>query len=243
MSSLIFNEKRVMYMKEALKFSFPKTVPIMAGYLFLGASFGILAISQGLTPLITSLMSLFIYAGSMQFAAVNVLQASFNPIGAFILTLMVNARHAFYGITMLKPYSQMDWKKIYAIFGLTDETFSLTASLEIPDSIDKNWVYFLITGLNQFYWVAGTLIGIFLSNLITFSTEGIEFVLTALFVTIFVEQWLSTDDHTSALVGLASATLSLVLFGTENFLIPAMIGIIGFFLMQYLKVGVKSYDT
>ena len=134
-------------------------------------------------------------------------------------------------------------EKIYAIFGLTDETFSLTASLEIPDSIDKNWVYFLITGLNQFYWVAGTLIGIFLSNLITFSTEGIEFVLTALFVTIFVEQWLSTDDHTSALVGLASATLSLVLFGSENFLIPAMIGIIGFFLMQYLKVGVKSYDT
>lgn len=230
-------------MKEAFKFAFPKTVPIAAGYLFLGASFGILAISQGLTPLITSLMSLFIYAGSMQFAAINVLQASFNPIGALILTLMVNARHAFYGITMLKPYSQMDWKKIYTIFGLTDETFSLTASLDIPDSINRNWVYFLITGLNQMYWVTGTLIGIFLSNLITFSTEGIEFVLTALFVTIFVEQWLSTDDHTSALVGLLSAILALILFGSNNFLIPAMIGIIAFFLIQYLKMGERVHDA
>lgn len=230
-------------MKEAFKFAFPKTVPIAAGYLFLGASFGILAISQGLTPLITSLMSLFIYAGSMQFAAINVLQASFNPIGALILTLMVNARHAFYGITMLKPYSQMDWKKFYTIFGLTDETFSLTASLDIPDSINRNWVYFLITGLNQMYWVTGTLIGIFLSNLITFSTEGIEFVLTALFVTIFVEQWLSTDDHTSALVGLLSAILALILFGSNNFLIPAMIGIIAFFLIQYLKMGERAHDA
>lgn len=230
-------------MKEAFKFAFPKTVPIAAGYLFLGASFGILAISQGLTPLITSLMSLFIYAGSMQFAAINVLQASFNPIGALILTLMVNARHAFYGITMLKPYSQMDWKKFYTIFGLTDETFSLTASLDIPDSINRNWVYFLITGLNQMYWVTGTLIGIFLSNLITFSTEGIEFVLTALFVTIFVEQWLSTDDHTSALVGLLSALLAIILFGSNNFLITAMIGIIAFFLIQYLKLEERAHDA
>lgn len=230
-------------MKEALKFTFPKTVPIMAGYIFLGASFGILAMSQGVSPLITALMSIFIFAGSMQFAAVNVLQASFDPIGAFLLTIMVNARHMFYGITMLKPYSQMDWKKYYTIFGLTDETFSLAASLTIPESIDKNWVYFLMTGLNQSYWVGGTLIGIFLSHLISFNTEGIEFVLTALFVTIFVEQWLSTEDHTSALVGLSAAILALLVFGSENFLIPAMIGIIGFFLIQYQKVGAKIHDV
>lgn len=230
-------------MKEALKFSFPKTMPIMAGYLFLGASFGILAVSQGISPLITALMSLLIFAGSMQFAAVNILQASFNPIGALMLTLMVNARHIFYGITMLKPYSHMDWKKYYTIFGLTDETFSLNVSLEIPELINKNWVYFFITGLNQLYWVLGTIIGILLSNLISFNTEGIEFVLTALFVTIFVEQWLSTDDHTSALTGLIAAIISLMLFGPDNFLIPAMIAIIVFFLLQYMKAGNKVYDA
>lgn len=230
-------------MKEALKYSFPKTVPIMAGYLFLGASFGILAISQGISPLITALMSLFIFAGSMQFAAVNVLQATFNPIGALMLTLMVNARHIFYGITMLKPYSRMDWKKYYTIFGLTDETFSLTVSLDVPKSIDRNWVYFFVTGLNQLYWVAGTVMGILLSHFISFNTEGIEFVLTALFVTIFVEQWLSTKDHTSALTGLVVAILSLILFGANHFLIPAMLGIIVFFLFQYRKVGDEIYDA
>src|SRR5699024_11184524 len=189
-------------MKEALKYSFPKTVPIMAGYLFLGASFGVLAVSQGLSLMVTILMSLLIYAGSMQFATINVLQANFHPIGALLLTLMVNARHIFYGITLLKPYSHMDWKKYYTIFGLTDETFSLNVSLEIPELINKNWVYFFIIGLNQLYWFLVSIIGILLSNLISFNTEGIEFVLTALFVTIFVEQWLSTDDHTSALTGL-----------------------------------------
>lgn len=230
-------------MKEALKFSFPKTVPIMAGYLFLGASFGVLAISQGLSPLITGLMSLLIFAGSMQFAAVNVLQASFNPISALMLTLMVNARHIFYGITLLKPYSQMDWKKYYTIFGLTDETFSLTVSLDVPESVDKNWVYFFVTILNQIYWVAGTIIGILLSHFISFNTEGIEFVLTALFVTIFVEQWLSTDDHTSALTGLIAAVISLIIFGSAHFLIPAMLAVIVFFLFQYRKVGDEVYDA
>lgn len=224
-------------MKEALKFAFPKTIPIMAGYLFLGASFGILAISQGLSPFIAILMSVLIFAGSMQFAAINVLTTAFNPIGAFMLTIMVNARHIFYGITMLRPYSRMDWKKYYTIFGLTDETFSLNVSLEMPYGIDKNWVYFLVTALNQSYWVAGTVIGILLGNLITFSTEGIEFVLTALFVSIFAEQWLASEDHTSALTGLFAAILTLVIFGAEDFLIPAMIAIIGFFLAKYLKEG------
>ena len=230
-------------MKEAFKFSFPKTIPIMAGYLFLGASFGILAVSQGISPLVTALMSLLIFAGSMQFAAVNVLQASFNPIGALMLTLMVNARHIFYGITMLKPYSRMDWKKYYAIFGLTDETFSLAVSLEVPESMDRNWVYVFVTALNQLYWVVGTLIGILLNHFVSFNTEGIEFVLTALFVTIFIEQWLSTDDHTSALTGLVAAVISIVIFGSEHFLIPAMLAIIVFFLFQYRKVEGQAYDA
>src|SRR5699024_9700881 len=168
---------------------------------------------------------------------------TFNPIGALMLTLMVNARHIFYGITMLKPYSRMDWKKYYVIFGLTDETFSLTVSLEVPKSIDRNWVCFFVTGLNQLYWVAGTVMGILLSHFISFNTEGIEFVLTALFVTIFVEQWLSTKDHTSALTGLVVAILSLILFGANHFLIPAMLGIIVFFLFQYRKVGDEIYDA
>lgn len=224
-------------MKEAFKFSFPKTIPIMAGYIFLGASFGILAISQGLSVFITLLMSLLIFAGSMQFAAINVLTTAFNPVGAFLLTIMVNARHIFYGITLLRPYSQMDWKKFYTIFGLTDETFSLNVSLDVPYAVDKNWVYFIITGLNHLYWLAGTAIGILLGNLLTFNTEGIEFVLTALFVTIFAEQWLASDDHSSALTGLFAAIFCLLIFGADDFLIPSMVAIIVTFLVRYVKEG------
>src|SRR5699024_1290476 len=138
------------------------TVPIMAGYLFLGASFGVLAVSQGLSLIVTILMSLLIYAGSMQFATINVLQANFDPIGALLLTLMVNARHIFDGITLLKPYSHMDCKKYYTIFGFSDEIFSLVFSLYVPKYMDKNWFYFFVTGLNQLYCVAGTMLGILL---------------------------------------------------------------------------------
>lgn len=229
-------------MKEAFKYSFPKTIPILTGYLFLGASFGILGRSQGIPAITLIMMSLFIYAGSMQFATINVFHASFDPIGAIFLTLMVNARHLFYGITMLPKYSPLKWEKWYAVFGLTDETFSLNVSLDIPENLDEGQVFFIITALNQSYWVGGTILGLLLSRIISFSTEGIEFVLTALFVTIFVEQWLSTEDHLSAISGLVLAIISLFIFGPAHFLIPSMILLIIFFLLQYILKGGRNDD-
>ena len=231
-------------MKNALKYSFPLTIPIMAGYVFLGISFGILATSKGFPLYYPVLMGVVIYGGSMQFAAVNLLLAAFNPIGAILLTIMVHARHIFYGITMLVPFNQLKngFRKIYCMFGLTDETFSLLASLEVPEEQDRNWVYFLVTFLNQCYWVIGCGLGAVIGSNLTFNTEGIEFVLTALFVTIFVEQWLNASSHRPAIIGLVGSAVCLVIFGGANFMIPAMIIILILFSLDYYKEVKQGHE-
>lgn len=231
-------------MKNALKYSFPLTIPIMAGYVFLGISFGILATSKGLPLYYPVLMGIVIYGGSMQFAAVNLLLAAFNPIGAILLTIMVHARHIFYGITMLVPFNQLKngFRKIYCMFGLTDETFSLLASLKVPEEQDRNWVYFLVTFLNQCYWVIGCGLGAVIGSNLTFNTEGIEFVLTALFVTIFVEQWLNASSHRPAIIGLVGSAVCLVIFGGANFMIPAMIIILILFSLDYYKEVKQGHE-
>lgn len=225
-------------MKEAFKFAFPHTIPIMAGYIFLGIPFGLLAVSQGFSPLFAILMSVIIYSGAIQYAAIDVFLASFNPINAIILTLMVGARHIFYGIAMLTKFSKLDSKKYYTIFGLTDETFSVLVSIDVPENLSRDWVYFFITLLNQMYWVSGTVIGVLLGSMITINLEGIDFVLTALFITIFFDQWLNSSSKVPALVGILSGLLCLVLFGANNFMIPAMVFIVGFFLYRFNKNGV-----
>ena len=225
-------------MKESFKFAFPHTIPIMAGYIFLGIPFGLLAVSQGFSPLFAILMSVIIYSGAIQYAAIDVFLASFNPMNAIILTLMVGARHIFYGIAMLTKFSKLDSKKYYTIFGLTDETFSVLVSIDIPENLSRDWVYFFITLLNQIYWVSGTVIGILLGSMITINLEGIDFVLTALFITIFVDQWLNSSSKVPALVGILSGLLCLILFGANNFMIPAMVFIVGFFLYRFNKKGV-----
>jgi len=214
----------------------------MAGYIFLGISFGLLAISLSISPLITIMMSLIIYSGATQFAALNLLIAPFDPLGSLLLSLMVSARHIFYGITMLPVYSQMSgWKKFYAILGLTDETFSLNVAAKVPEEADKNWFYFLTSFLNQSYWVFGTLIGIVLGEVITLDTTGIEFILIAMFVAIFTEQWLSTDEHRPALIGLGNSLLALFIFGADQFMIPAMLLIIASLLL--LKPRKENADV
>ena len=214
-------------MKQAFKLAFPLTLPIMAGYIFLGISFGLLATSQSISALLTVIMSIFIYSGATQFTAVNLLIASFDPIGSFLLAVMVSARHIFYGITMLPVYSQLSgWRKHYAIFALTDETFSLNVATEVPENVNKNWFYFLTSFLNQSYWVMGTFIGVLLKKIIVFNIEGIEFILVAMFAAIVTEQWLTTKDHKPALLGLGGSILMLVVFGSAQFMIPAMLLII-----------------
>lgn len=226
-------------MKDSFKYAFPLTIPIMAGYIFLGTSFGLLMTSQGFSIGYPILMSIVIYGGSMQFAALGLFSAAFNPVGAFLLTLMVHARHIFYGITMLKPFKTLKKTKLYTMFALTDETFSLLVSLDPPSTLDKSWVYFHISWLNQVYWITGTTIGALLGSNLSFNTEGIEFVLTALFIVIFIDQWLNSTNHQPALIGTIGSLAALIIFGAHQFMIPAMIIIIAIFSVIYIRKGLE----
>ena len=163
------------------------------------------------------------FAGSMQYVAIDLLTSAFNPLKAFLMTIMVNARHLFYGLSMLKKYENTGKKKPYLVFGLTDETFSIVCSTEPPEGIDRGWFMFFVTLLNQVYWVTASVIGAFLGSKVFFNTKGIDFVMTALFVVIFVDQWKSQKDHISALTGVIASLVCLLLFGPDRFIIPAMI--------------------
>ena len=214
---------------KALKAAFPYTVPILAGFLFLGISYGFLMSSKGFSVIYPIFMSLLIFAGSMEFVTVNLLLSAFNPVAAFIMAIMVNARHIFYGVSMLEKFSGLGLKKLYLIFGMCDESFSINCSAGIPRGVDKGWFMFFVTALNHFYWVSGATIGAVLGSFITFDTSGIEFVLTALFVVIFIVQWIGTKKHTPALSGVILSLAALIVFGPDNFMIPAMIFIVVFF--------------
>lgn len=208
---------------KALRAAFPYTLPICVAFLFLGMSYGFLMRSQGFSFLYPMLMSLFIFAGSMEFVTVNLLLLpTFQPLHAFLLAVMVNARHLFYGLTVLEKFRGTGWKKPYLIFGLCDETFSIHCAVEPPEGVDRGWFMFFTTVLNQLYWVAGATLGALLGYVIRFNSEGIEFVMTALFVVLFLEQWDKAKDHRPALVGLGCSLACLLVLGSEHFLLPAM---------------------
>lgn len=211
---------------QAFKAAFPYTIPIFAGFWFLGLTYGIYMNVSGFSFWYPMIMSMTIFAGSMEFVTVNMLLGAFNPIQAFAATLMINARHLFYGISMLDKYKGVGIKKIYLIYGLCDESFSINYTADIPEDVDKGWFMFFVTALNQFYWVSGSTLGGLFGSLIHFNTEGLEFVMTAMFVVIFMEQWLKDKKHTSAILGLALSAICLIAFGADNFMIPAMLAIL-----------------
>ncbi len=212
---------------KALKAAFPHTIPIMTGFLFLGMTYGIYMNVSGFSFWYPMLMSMTIFAGSMEFVTVNLLLGAFHPLEALTMTLMINARHLFYGISMLDKYKDTGLKKVYLIFCMCDESFSVNYTADIQEDVDKGWFMFWVTVLNQFYWVLGSTLGGIFGSFIQFNTEGIEFVMTALFVVIFLEQWMKEKNHTSAIVGLVISVLCLVLFGRDDFIIPTMLGILG----------------
>ena len=210
--------------KKTLKTAFFKSLPIMAGYIVLGTGFGFLLTSKGYARWWALLMSLTIYAGSMQYVAIDLLTAGASLISTALMTLMVNARHLFYGVSMLSRYRDTGKAKPYLIFALTDETYSLVCSDElIPSGVDKKRYFLFVSLLNQFYWVLGSVIGGLLGSFLTFNTNGIDFAMTALFVVIFTEQWEKNKNHIPALIGVISSVLCLILFGAQRFLIPAML--------------------
>ena len=223
---------------KAFKAALPHTLPICVAFLFLGMSYGFFMKSEGFSFIYPMLMSLLIFAGSMEFITVALLLGTFNPLYALLMALMVNARHLFYGISMLDKYKNTGLKKFYLIFGMCDESFTINCTTKIPADVDKGYFMFFVTLLNHIYWVAGATLGTLLGYVVSFDTTGIEFVMTALFVVIFLNQWDSVKNHTPALTGLICTFICLVLFGSDHFIVPAMLGIILIFSMLRRKLEV-----
>ncbi len=215
---------------QTIRDSFKSSLPVMAGYLVLGAGFGMMMKAAGYGAFWAFAMSLLVYAGSMQYAAVGLLGGGVSLVSLALTTLMVNARHLFYGISMLEPYRKAGAAKPYLIFALTDETYSLVCSgkRSIRECL-------LISLFDQIYWGAGSTAGALLGGVVPFSTEGVDFALTALFLTVFTQQWLESKTHFPALCGVGVSVVSLAVFGPDRFLIPAMAGITALLLAAGLK--------
>lgn len=207
---------------KALKAAFPYTIPIFAGFWCLGMAYGIYMNVSGFSFWYPLCMSLIIFGGSLEFVAVTMLLSPFAPVQTLVMALILQARHLFYGISMLEKYRGLGWKKFYLIFGLCDETFSINCTAEVPEGVDKGWFYFFVTLLNHLYWVSGSTIGGIAGSLLQFDTEGIGFVMTAMFTVIFLEHWLGEKHHDPALLGLGVSALCLALFGADSFLLPSM---------------------
>lgn len=210
----------------AFKAAFPYTLPILAGFWFLGLAYGIYMNASGFSFVYPMLMSLLIFGGSLEFVAVEMLLSPFAPVQVIIMTLLIQARHLFYGLSMLEKFKGLGWKKYYLIFGMCDETFSINYSADIPADVDKGWFMFFVTLLNHFYWFSGSTIGGLVGSMLKFNTDGISFVMTAMFVVIFLEQWMKEKNHFSSLIGLGISALCLILFGANSFMIPTMAAII-----------------
>lgn len=211
--------------KSTIKYAFLASIPVMAGYLVLGMGFGILLQDKGYAWWWAFLMSFFIYAGSMQYVGIDLLTGGATVIATAMMTVMVNIRHLFYGISMLKKYSKTGKEKTYLIFALTDETYSLVCDPELPEGVDEHRYYLYLSVMNHFYWVFGSVLGAVAGAALEFNSAGIDFAMTALFVVIFVEQWEKAENHLPALTGVVLSVICLLIFGASGFLIPSMIGI------------------
>ncbi len=224
----------------SLKAAFPYTLPIFAGFWFLGMAYGMYMNVAGFSFWYPMLMSFFIFGGSLEFVAVTMLTSSFAPLQVLIMTLLIQARHLFYGISMLEHFKGLGWKRCYLIFGLCDETFSINYTAKIPEGIDRGWFMFFVTLLNHFYWVSGATMGGVLGSMLTFDMEGLDFVMTVMFVVIFMEQWAKERKHYTAFICIGTAFACLVVFGATSFMLPTMgciLFLLLFFRRQIEKVG------
>lgn len=221
---------------KALKCAFKASIPIMTGYGFLGITYGIYMHEIGFSFIYPMLLAMTVYAGSAEFLIGNMLLGSFNPIQTFLMVLMVNARHLFYGLSMLDRYKGLGWKKFFLIFGMSDETFAQTSSLDIPKGVDRGWYLLWLTWLDETYWVVGATVGGLIGPLLTFNLQGIDFVLTAMFTAIFADNWIREKRHVSSVAGLAICALCLIVFGSDNFIIPSMATILMFLTMARKKL-------
>ncbi len=222
--------------RKALKAAFPKTIPILTSFCFLGLAYGFYMRSKGFSFLYPMLMSITVFGGSLEFLMVSMLCSAFAPLQTFAMALMVQARHLFYGLAMLDKYRGTGKMKPYLIYGMCDESFSINCSAEIPEGVDKRWFMLWVTILDHSYWVIFSTLGALIGSLFTFDTTGIEFVMTALFTVIFIGQWQKDKGHKSELIGLFSAAVCLMIFGSGNFLLPTMACIL-ILLLCFRKAG------
>ena len=216
--------------KRAFRAAFPYTVPVLTGYLFIGIAFGVMYQEKGYNFLWAALMSLLVYAGSGQYLAVNFFAPGVSFVQVIFMTFMVNVRHIFYGLSLLERFADMGKRRLYMIFSLTDETYSLYFVTRVPKGVDEKKFLLAIALLDQSYWIIGSVIGALAGSMIPFDATGIDFAMTALFLVIFVEQWMSSRQHLPALAGLGCGLLCLVVFGKDNFILPAMICIMALLL-------------
>lgn len=224
--------------KQAFRKAFPYTIPVLTGYLFIGIAFGVMFAEKGYSFLWAMLMSLMVYAGSGQYLAVNFFVPGVSFLNVIAMTLMVNIRHIFYGISLLERFHQMGKKRWYMIFGLTDETYSLLCTTKVPKGVEEEKFLFAISLMNQSYWIIGSAIGGIAGALIPFNSEGIEFAMTALFVVIFAEQWMEEKNRIPELLGVAAAFVCLQIFGVDRFVLPSMI-----LITLVLLLGRKKLET
>lgn len=223
--------------KNAFRKAFPYTIPVLTGYLFIGIAFGVMYAEKGYSFLWAMLMSLLVYAGSGQYLAVNFFVPGFSFLQVIFLTFMVNVRHIFYGISLLEKFNKMGKKRWYMIFGLTDETYSLLCTTNVPGDVEEDKFLFAISIMNQSYWVLGSALGAIAGTVLPINSEGIDFAMTALFVVIFIEQWMDRKNRIPEIIGVAVAIIALTIFGASSFVLPAMLAIVAL-----LFVGRKKLD-
>lgn len=216
--------------------AFPYTIPVLTGYLFIGMAFGILFADKGYNVLWAILMSVVVYAGSGQYLAVNFFVPGFSILQAVFLTIMVNIRHVFYGLSLVERYNRFDRKRWYLIFGMTDETYSLICTTNVPDDVDEEKFLLCITLLNQLYWILGTIIGSIAASTLPFSSEGVEFAMTALFIVMFVELWCHRKNRLPEIIGMSAAIVCLLIFGADNFVLPTMLLIIAIIMLGKKRI-------
>ncbi|MEG1594550.1 MAG: AzlC family ABC transporter permease [Oscillibacter sp.] len=221
----------------ALRAAFPVTLPVLTGFLCIGLAYGLLMQTKGYGPFWSALMSAIAFCGNMQFVAITLLTTVFDPVQAFLLSLLVNARYLFYGLSLLEQYKGMGRLRPFLIYTLCDETFSLVSTVDPPEGVARKAFYGWISGLNYLYWVAGSALGGLLGQVLSFNTKGLDFALTALFVVLFLEQWKKRENRPAGLIGLACAVLSLAIF-RGDMVIPAML-----FIVAALLLGRKRLCT
>lgn len=210
-----------------LKAAFMHSLPILAGFLFLGAAYGVYMRSLGFDAWYPIILACIIFAGSVEFITAGILLTAFSPIYTAMLILMISARQIFYSISMLEKFRYVQgWKKFYLISAMTDESFAINYSAQLERDIDPEKFMLWVTLFLHIYWVSGAAIGSLLSDIIPFNLKGSEFAMTALFIVIFMEQWLKEKSHESSLIGIGVTLMALLIFGQSHFLIPAMLGIL-----------------